>query len=101
LISRIEGVTEISEAANIAHTIACVDTYSPNVLILDVHMPDGSGFEVLAYLRERGSDIKIIVLTNYATEYYRHTSLRLGADYFFDKSTEFADIIPLLRSFQG
>jgi DNA-binding NarL/FixJ family response regulator len=98
LISRVECVTEVSETANSSHTIAYVDEGLPDVLILDVNMPDGSGFEVLTYLRDRGIDMKVIVLTNYATEYHRNTALRLGADYFFDKSTEFDRIILLLRS---
>lgn len=98
LISRIEGVEEISEAEDVPRAIAHIKANPPDVVILDLHMPGGSGLDVLSYIKERNIDVKVIVLTNYATEYYRDKSLKQGAQYFFDKSTEFMKVITLLGS---
>ncbi|MFP4268715.1 MAG: response regulator transcription factor [Spirochaetaceae bacterium] len=98
LISRIEGVEEISEAEDVPRAIAHIKANPPDVVILDLHMPSGSGLDVLSYIKERNIDVKVIVLTNYATEYYRDKFLKQGAQYFFDKSTEFEKVITLLGS---
>jgi hypothetical protein len=38
------------------------------------------------------------MLTNYASAHYRQKSLADGADYFFDKSTEFEEVLAVLKS---
>ena len=59
----------------------------PDVLILDMAMPGGNGFDVLQAVKQRPSAPLVIVLTNYPA--YRQRCLDAGADYFFDKSAEF------------
>ncbi|MCF7916120.1 MAG: response regulator, partial [Spirochaetaceae bacterium] len=89
LIKPIEGVTHISEAEDISPTVKILNTTLPEVLILDLQMPEGNGLEVLSYIQEKHLKVKVIVLTNYVTEYYREKSMELGAEYFYDKSNEF------------
>jgi len=98
LIKPIEGITHISEAEDITPTIKILNTAYPDILILDLHMPEGNGLEVLSYVQENHLEVKVIVLTNYVTEYYRKKSMELGAEYFYDKSNEFHKVITLLSS---
>ena len=98
LISRIEGVEQISEAEDVPHTVEQIRRSLPDVVILDLQMPGGSGLDVLTYIKEQKIDVNVIVLTNYVTEYYKKKSLELGAQHFFDKSTEFPKVITLLSS---
>jgi len=98
LIKPIEGITQISEAEDITPTIKILNTAYPDILILDLHMPEGNGLEVLSYVQENHLEVKVIVLTNYVTEYYRKKSMELGAEYFYDKSNEFHKVITLLSS---
>jgi two-component system response regulator DevR len=65
----------------------------PDAIILDVRMPGGNGFEVLAEAKKRAPPPLVIMLTNYPLPQYRQRSMKAGADYFFDKSTEF-DHVP-------
>ena len=57
----------------------------PAVLILDMAMPGGGGFNVLRVVKQRPCTPLVIVLTNHPA--YRQRCLDAGADYFFDKST--------------
>src|SRR6056297_1814315 len=89
LMSRIEGVDQISEAEDVPHAFEQLRCNQLDVVILDIQMPGGSGLDVLSYIDEQNIDVKVIVLTNYATEYHKKKALELGAQYFFDKSNEF------------
>ncbi len=61
----------------------------PDVVVLDIRLAQGSGFDVLRALRERTPEIDVYMLSNFATEPYRRLAQRLGATEFFDKSTQF------------
>lgn len=64
-----------------------------DVLILDLQLLQGTGLGVLRNLRGyRKPGTSVIVLTNYAIPSYRARSMELGADYFFDKTKDFAKI---------
>ena len=64
-----------------------------DVLILDLQLLQGTGLGVLRNLRgHRKPGTAVIVLTNYAIPSYRARSMELGADYFFDKTKDFAKI---------
>jgi two-component system, cell cycle sensor histidine kinase and response regulator CckA len=67
-------------------------------MVLDIHMPGGSGIEVLEGLRADDQRITTIVLTNDPTSQGRAASLRAGADLFFDKSAfeQAVDVIACL-----
>jgi DNA-binding NarL/FixJ family response regulator len=69
---------------------------SPDAIILDIRMPGGSGFEVLEEARRRNPAPLVIVLTNYPFPQYRDRCMRAGADYFFDKSTQFDQVAQVL-----
>lgn len=86
----------ISETTNVAHTLVEVRAEKYDAIILDLQMPDGSGFDVLEYLRGAKINCPVIILTNHATEHYRQKSVELGADYFLDKSNEYEQIVDLL-----
>ncbi len=71
----------------------------PDLLILDLHLKQGTGYDILAYLRKAGAppELKTIVLTNYASPMHRRRALELGAGDFFDKSMQFDDMLDALR----
>ena len=55
------------EAATLAETLAVVDREHPHALLLDVKLPDGSGISALDELRQRSSELVIIIITGYVT----------------------------------
>jgi len=80
---------EISgQAKDTPEAIKSIKELKPDVVILDIRMPGGSGIEVLQSIKKDRPDIKVIVFTNYPYPQYRKKCMDLGADFFFAKATE-------------
>ncbi len=60
-------------------TLRAVDEEEPDVLLLDLKMPDLDGLEVLAKLRETHGDIKVIILTGHGSFELGVEGMELGA----------------------
>lgn len=97
LLSAIEGVEVAGEAPDGATALQMVQVVKPDVLILDLRMPRGSGVEVLQQIRQAGGQMKVIILTSFPYPQYRERCLAAGADYFFDKSEELELVSATLR----
>ena len=97
MISALPGVDHVDRAARAAEALQKIAARPPDLMTLDLQMPDGSGLDVLAAIRAEGRSIVTIVLTNYSTDPYRVMCLRAGARFFFDKSTEIQHAIDLVE----
>jgi len=84
---------EISgQAKDTPEAIKFIKELKPDVVILDIRMPGGSGIEVLQSIKKDRPDIKVIVFTNYPYPQYRKKCMDLGADFFFAKATESEEV---------
>jgi DNA-binding NarL/FixJ family response regulator len=73
-----------------------------DVVILDLHLKQGSGFGVLKRLLERAERPVVFVCTNHDIPGYRRRAFDLGADYFLDKSRDLPELpMMLLRLTRG
>jgi DNA-binding NarL/FixJ family response regulator len=97
LFSAIEGVEIAGEAYDVPGTIDGIQKCKPDVLILDIRMPGGNGFDVLRSLKQSQLNTIVIVLTNYPFPEYRKISAELGAQFFFDKSGELEEVRKVLE----
>jgi DNA-binding NarL/FixJ family response regulator len=95
MLGELRHVVLVGQAGTVPEAISAIGALRPAVVILDIHMPGGSGFDVLRAVKRDAPATVVIVLTNYANRVYRELCLAAGADYFFDKSAEF-DRIPLM-----
>jgi DNA-binding NarL/FixJ family response regulator len=95
LISTFNGSSTIFESGSVQDTIKKIAEVKPDILILDIMMPGGNGFDVMSCVRESENKITVIVLTNFATEPNRKKSIEEKVDYFLDKSTEFLKIVDI------
>ena len=87
------NVEMVGHAETEAAAETALRTQDWDVLILDLQLLHGTGLGVLRSLRShRKPGTSVMVLTNYAIPSYRARSLELGADYFFDKASDFASI---------
>lgn len=97
LLSEISGITVVGHAEDELGAIERIDTLLPDVVILDLNLQSGSGFEVLKNIKQRHPATKVMVLTNYADDFYVKRCMDAGADYFFDKSFQFMWVGKALR----
>jgi DNA-binding NarL/FixJ family response regulator len=92
LLNDMPTVEIVGQAADAAEAIQSIQQLKPDVVILDIRMPAGSGIGVLRSMARQPERPKFIMLTNYPFLQYRKTCLEAGASYFFDKSSEFEKI---------
>ena len=95
LLQDVEGVSP-SEATGADQALELVQREGTDLVILDLHMPGRSGLEILPLLKATTSRPLIVVLTSHPTELHRRQCLALGADYFFDKSRDFARVLDVI-----
>lgn len=100
MLSDLPNVDVIGVADNVSKALESVRRLTPDVAIVDIRMPGGSGFDVLDDIKKRLPETVVIMLTNYANEQYRKRSMEGGADFFMDKSSEF-DRIPRVLAEMG
>jgi CheY-like chemotaxis protein len=95
LLSALPGVrVEAVDSAQDARR--ALRSQPPDVVVLDLHMPTGSGFEVLDALQAGSTPATTIVLTNDPSPQWRRRCMLAGADFFFDKSIEFQRTIDIV-----
>ena len=97
-VGKIRGIERLAQADTVATASEAVRRLRPDVVILDMQMPGGSGLDVLKIIKEDGIACAVIVLTNFAYPQYRRKCLQAGAQFFLDKSTEFEKVSELLHS---
>ena len=97
MLSDITELENISQAEDLPEAISSFQKLNPEVVVLDIRMPGGSGIDVLRETKKGDQPPVVIVLTNYPYPQYRRKCMDAGADFFFDKSTEFDQMMAVLR----
>ncbi|MBL7961309.1 response regulator transcription factor [bacterium] len=93
MILRNKGVTVSGQTDTVKETIKFIKSEKPDAVILDIQFADGTGVDVLQFIRSEPYKPVVIVLTNFPFPEYRKKCMDKGANYFFDKSTEFEEIL--------
>ena len=84
---------EIVGYANTAgQTLASIETLKPSAVILDTRMSGSNGFEILRDIKKLQHAPVVVVLTSDPYPQYRKACLDAGADFLFDKATEFTKV---------
>lgn len=86
LVEKIERMVVVGEAGTGSEALQLVSELKPDLMLLDITMPDGGGFEVLDEVTKQYPAIKIIVLTVHEAGEYAIRALREGAAGFLPKS---------------
>jgi DNA-binding NtrC family response regulator len=82
----------VHEAATGIDGIAAIEEVGPNLVLLDIELPDMDGFAVLAMVRERHPDLPVLMMTADATAETARMALRLGAQGHLDKPIDSATL---------
>ncbi|OGU47489.1 MAG: hypothetical protein A3H45_15475 [Ignavibacteria bacterium RIFCSPLOWO2_02_FULL_55_14] len=96
LLKPFEDVEIVGEAGDGRSALKLVNDLHPDLVILDIRMPELNGIETLKEIRKSGSRSTICVLTNYPYPQYRDRCYVEGADYFFDKNSDFQKITAMI-----
>ena len=86
LLSTIEGVEVIAEAGNGREALQLIRELQPDIVLLDITLPDLSGLEVLKESKKDFPDLRVIILTVHEAGEYAMEALRAGAAGYLPKS---------------
>jgi DNA-binding NarL/FixJ family response regulator len=89
--------TVVGEAGSVAEALATIAEHTPNVVIFDVRLPDGSGLDAAKKVREAHPTMGIVVLTMYAGDDQLFGALEAGASAFVPKDAPSDDVIAAAR----
>jgi DNA-binding NarL/FixJ family response regulator len=87
LLSRREGFHIVAQAGTVAESIVEAERTRPDIVVMDVRLPDGSGIEACREIREAMPETKVIILTSYADDDAVFASILAGASGYVLKQT--------------
>ena len=93
---RESGLEIVGLAATAAAALLQAETLAPDTIVADLHLPDRSGLELLSALKRAAPAALLVVHTDDSYPRYRSHCQALGAEYFFDKSSELEGLASML-----
>jgi DNA-binding NarL/FixJ family response regulator len=100
MLEEVSNIQFVVHAASYNEAIELLERLMPDIVLLDINLPDKSGIELLRKIKEEYKKMKVFMITNQANDYYKKICKKLGADNFFDKSKDF-NLIPELISVES
>ena len=92
------GMSCCGEAASRTEAFAQIAHKSPEGVILDLNLPDGSGLDIVQWIRKHSKEMAIVILTMSDEESHLIAAMRAGASAFVKKSAPLEDVVSSLRS---
>lgn len=89
LLGTIRGVAIVGEAEDSQTALEGILASHADIAVVDLRLAGGSGIELIAALSRAWPPVVKIVLTNHSGPAFRSACAAAGADFFFDKTTEF------------
>jgi DNA-binding NarL/FixJ family response regulator len=99
MLKELSFVNEVLVAHSFEDGLQTIETKKPNIILLDIHLPDKSGIELLVDIKKDYPAIKVLMVTNKVSPYYKELCMEKGADHFIDKSKEFEKIPVILEKY--
>jgi two-component system invasion response regulator UvrY len=87
----------VGEASDLEQAIALVAQTHPDVVVLDITLPDFDGLEGLAELRRHFPALRVVMLSMHPEERYALASLRAGALGYVSKATASSELVEAVR----
>lgn len=98
LLSALKQVSHTRAVLSAEEGLALLDEFEPDIMVLDINMPGMNGIEMLRKMTVHKTQRPVVImLTNNTFAGYRDECMRLGADYFLDKSRDFQMIPQIIE----
>ena len=92
------GMTVVGQAGAAAEALYEIPAAKPDVVLVDLNIPDRDGIELLVALHALHSHVRLLVLSGYDDEYRVAEALRAGAQGYLVKTSEIAEVVEGIRS---
>lgn len=97
-LSKADDIEVVGEAGTAAETLSMIQNVKPDVLLLDITLPDRSGFDVLSDLRQLETAPLVVVLTWHTEPSYAARAIAAGAHGYVNKAVEPKELLEAIRA---
>lgn len=95
--TRDEAFTVAGQAGTITDGLALAQSVVPDVMVVDLQLPDGSGLDLVRTLRKERKDVGLVVLTMYAGDEQIFAAMDAGASAFVGKDAPSTEVVAAAR----
>ncbi len=96
LLDRREGFQVVAEAGTVAEAIEAARRFQPDIVVMDVRLPDGSGVEACREIRSELPETRVVMLTSYPDEEAVLSAIVAGASGYLLKQIRARDLMTAL-----
>ncbi|MFQ5556860.1 MAG: response regulator [Acidimicrobiales bacterium] len=97
VLEREDDIEVVGEAASATDGLASVDAVEPDLVLIDMLLPDGDGLELCRRVRERHPGTDCVIITPYSSDDVLLSAIRVGASGFVPKRTTGPDLVDAVR----
>ncbi|HVP06574.1 MAG TPA: response regulator transcription factor [Candidatus Acidoferrum sp.] len=98
MLSRQEDLEVVGETTNGPSTVRAVDELKPDLVLMDISMPELNGVEATRRIRTAHPSVRIVVLSMHSDQRFVHESLRAGATGYLLKDCAIEELLSAIRS---
>ncbi|TMC52324.1 MAG: response regulator transcription factor [Chloroflexi bacterium] len=98
LLADAKDVQVVGEASNGAEALQQIAATAPDVVLMDIRLPNADGVQVTRRVRRDYPQVKVIILTTYDDEQHLFNAIEAGAHGFLTKHADYGDIAAAIRA---
>jgi DNA-binding NarL/FixJ family response regulator len=87
------GFEVIASASNVSEARSAIAALAPDVVIVDINLPDGTGFDLIHWIRKIDSDLPVVVLSLNDSHEYINSARKVGANSYINKSAPIEELM--------
>ncbi len=88
----------ISEAKNAKEALSQVETYKPDIVLMDIRLPGKSGIDACEEIKQNFPDVKVIMLTSYAEDEMLFSAIKAGASGYVLKQIDSSGLVKSIEA---
>ncbi|WP_052046979.1 response regulator transcription factor [Arcanobacterium sp. S3PF19] len=98
VVERAEGLKVIAEAGSVSEAVRRCELMNPDVALVDLRLPDGTGIDIIEQVKERSPQTSCVVLTSFDDDEALAESLAAGAKAYLLKTVRGAEITEVIKA---
>jgi two-component system, NarL family, response regulator DevR len=98
LLGRRPGFQVVAEAGTVTEAVAAARTFRPDLIVMDIRLPDGSGIEACREIRAEMPETRVVMLTSYPDEEAVLSAIVAGASGYLLKQIRARDLVAALET---
>lgn len=93
-----EDLVPVGSAGSVVEALASIGNAAPDVVLMDIHLPDGDGIEAVTRVRELAPSARVLILTGHTDVEVLARAATAGASGFLPKESSIATVIGAIRA---